>query len=88
MANIRAFAIPGLVCWFWPNDHDLHFHAEESGEWEVKVNFLAARDAMIEVVWQKKKHIPRKSLKLLCEFVEEFREQLLIEWEEAVSHDA
>jgi hypothetical protein len=87
MANIKAFKIAGVVCWFWPNDHDLHFHAEKSGEWEVKVNFLAATEDMIELVWKKKKQIPRKSLKLLCDYAEEYREQLLIEWEEAVNHD-
>jgi hypothetical protein len=87
MANVRAFKIPGVVCWFWPNDHDHHFHAEKSGEWEIKVNFLEAKENMVEVIWVKKKHIPSKYLKLICDFAEKYQEQLLIEWEQAVNHD-
>ncbi|MGN6726648.1 MAG: DUF4160 domain-containing protein, partial [Tepidisphaeraceae bacterium] len=41
MARLTCFSIPGITCWFWPNDHKPpHFHAKRNGQWEVRVYFL------------------------------------------------
>jgi hypothetical protein len=51
MAKVDSFAIPGLECWFWSNDHDPpHFHVKRAGEWELKVNFLEDED-LFELEW-------------------------------------
>lgn len=83
MALVRAFEIEGLRTWFWSDDHEPpHFHAKRSGEWEVRVQFLSAPDAMIEVVWTRKQQLPGKSLKQLCALAEAHRVELLAQWAE------
>lgn len=82
MAIVNAFGIEGVRTWFWSDDHNPpHFHAKRAGEWEVKVQFLLAPDAMIEVVWSEKK-APGKTLKELCSLAVAHRVDLLTQWEE------
>lgn len=85
VAKVSAFGIPGLDLWFNSNDHrPPHFHAEQPGDWEVRVLFLRAPSKMIEERWQNRS--PKAStLRELCNAAEEHREQLLREWEQKVS---
>ena len=82
MAVVSAFHVPGLKMWFWSYDHEPpHFHAKREGQWEVKVHFLRAPGAMIELVWADKKPQSRL-LGELARLAEAFRLELLEEWEE------
>jgi hypothetical protein len=81
MPKVRAFQLPGIECWWWPDDHrPPHFHAKRRGQWELKVAFLADDDSMFTLVWSAKK-VPRADLAALKEQAEEFRDELLAEWE-------
>jgi hypothetical protein len=80
MARVKAFSIPGMNLWFWSNDHEPpHFHAKRDGKWEVRVNFLLAKEQMIEVKWSCAP-ISAKDRKLLQENSEAFRMELFQEW--------
>jgi Domain of unknown function (DUF4160) len=84
MPKVGCFTIPGLMCWFWSNDHDpLHFHVKRDGEWELKVKFAEGEAQMFELEWGD----PPKSkvLREIAKNVEENRVQLLAEWEEKVN---
>ena len=80
MANVSAFAIPGLKIWFWSNDHEPpHFHVKKAGEWDIKVSFLEDSSRMIEVVFG----IPSaKVLKEIKELAEQHRLELLEQWQQ------
>jgi hypothetical protein len=82
VAVVRAFEIEGFKIWFWSDDHDPpHFHVKKSGEWEVKVRFLRDPEQMIEVEWVVKR--PASStLKAICELTEQYRVELLDQWDE------
>jgi len=87
MAIVRAFSIEGLKSWFWSADHDPpHFHAKRSGDWEVKVHFMEAPSAMIEVKWANKQP-SRNALKELTSLAEAHRAELLEQWEEIHEND-
>lgn len=57
-----------------------HFHAERSGEWEVRVFFLREEASMVEVKWALKTP-STKALGKLCAAAAQFRAELLMEWE-------
>ena len=81
MATVRAFQIERLKIWFWSNDHEPpHFHAQKSGEWEIKVSFMLDPAEMIEVKWGEKA-VPAKTLKTICSLAEQHRIELLEQWE-------
>lgn len=81
---MSAFAQDGLELFFNSSDHLApHFHAENSGEWEVRVYFLREVTAMVEVKWMLRAP-SKKVLKRLCAKAAEFRPQLLKEWEQKV----
>jgi hypothetical protein len=86
MPKVDCFVIPGLVCWFWSNDHDPpHFHVKREGEWEIKVNFLAAEGEMFELQWGS---APKgKVLRQIARAVIANRAALLAEWEAKVNRD-
>jgi hypothetical protein len=86
MPKVDCFDIPGLVCWFWSNDHDPpHFHAKREGEWELKVMFLDGEEDMFELKWGT---LPkRKVLRQIAEAVHLNRVALLAEWEGKVNYD-
>lgn len=82
MATLRPFEIPGLKLWLWSEDHEPpHFHAKRAGEWEVKVSFMRTPDEMIEFLWADKKPASRV-LKELTRLAEQYRVELLEQWEE------
>lgn len=60
-----------------------HFHAERTGEWEVRVFFMMAESEMIEVKRARKKP-SAKVLRGLCAKAAEHREALLVEFEQKV----
>lgn len=84
MPKIECFAVPGIECWFWSNDHQPpHFHAKRQGEWELKVYFLLATDAMFELEWG---HPPKAKLRReIAKAVSANRDALLHEWETKVN---
>jgi hypothetical protein len=85
VARVASFELPGLELWFNSNDHlPPHFHAEQPGDWEVRVLFLRDPSEMIEIRWRNR--APRaRILRELCDAAERHREQLLEEWEQKVS---
>ena len=86
MARVDCFDIPGLVCWFWSNDHNPpHFHAKRQGEWEVKVNFHSIEDEMIELIWGDEPKA--KMLRQIAAAAIVNRAGLLAEWQAKVNHD-
>ncbi len=84
MPKVACFGIPGLLCWFWSNDHDPpHFHIKREGEWELKVKFAEGESQMFELEWG---DAPRaKVLRQIEKIVKEKRVQLLAEWEANVN---
>ncbi|HKI19900.1 MAG TPA: DUF4160 domain-containing protein [Isosphaeraceae bacterium] len=84
MPKVACFAIGGLTCWFWSNDHDPpHFHIKREGEWELKVKFAEGETQMFELEWGDN---PRaKVLREIAKNVKEKRVQLLAEWEAKVN---
>jgi hypothetical protein len=49
--KVATFSVAGLESWFNSDDHlPPHFHAEKSGEWEVRVRFRLDPNEMIEVL--------------------------------------
>ena len=81
MAVVRAFAVEGIKCWFWSDDHEPpHFHAKKAGEWEVQVYFLLDPGQMIEVVWTAKRPAA-KTLAAITSRAEQHRVELLEQWE-------
>ena len=87
MGKVSSFRLSGIECWFYSHDHrPPHFHAKRRGEWEVRVYFLRARREMIEVKW-----LARGARFLrgneICELAEQFRSELLEEYELKVRCD-
>ena len=80
MGKLSTFQVPGLDLWFYSNDHaPPHFHAEKSGHWQVRVNFL---EGTTSVVYGS----PRPNeLKVLRKLATANRAALLAEWEQKVS---
>jgi Domain of unknown function (DUF4160) len=86
MARVDCIDIPSLVCWSWSNDHDPpHFHAKREGEWEIKVNFLAAVGDMFELQWGSAPNA--KVLRQIAATAIVARATLLAEWQAKVNHD-
>ncbi|MSU78833.1 MAG: DUF4160 domain-containing protein [Gemmataceae bacterium] len=85
MAKVDCLDIPGLVCWFWSNDHEPpHFHVKREGEWELKVNFLANESEMFELQWG---DTPKAKLcRQIATAVLANRAALLVEWQAKVNH--
>jgi len=86
--RVECIAIEGLELWFNSNDHlPPHFHAERTGEWEVRVYFLKQGGEMVRVKWPKNRRRwpSANELKPLLEAVENHRPQLLEEWQLKVS---
>ena len=86
MGKVDCLDLPGLVCWFWSNDHyPPHFHAKREGDWEIKVHFLASEGEMFESVWGR---APKaKVLRQLAAAAIANRAVLLAEWQAKVNHD-
>ena len=83
MAKVDCIEIPGLVCWFWSNDHNPpHFHVKRTGEWELKVTFQADVSEMFELQWGDQPS--GKVLRKIAKAVESNRAALLAEWQEKV----
>lgn len=89
MAEVKAFQLPGVKLWFWPNDHaPPHFHAKRDGEWEYKVNFMEPDARMFEEEWSVKRNKkPTRDLKQIRDLVKEHREKLYDEWQKSVQVD-
>ena len=82
MANVRCISIVGLETWFNSRDHlPPHFHAEKRDQWEVRVMFMR-QPAEIEVCWGSPPS--GRAQKRLRTAAEEHRNELLLEWEQAV----
>lgn len=83
MGRVSYIALAGLELWFNSDDHlPRHFHAEKSGEWEVRVYFLRERADMFETKWSKRPGRPSQAdLRELATLVEGSRAALLAEWE-------
>ena len=84
MPKVDCFAIAGLTCWFWSNDHDPpHFHSKRDGEWELIVRFAEDEGRMFELRWGV---APKaKVLREIAKNVAENRARLLEEWEANVN---
>lgn len=87
MGSVDSIAVAGLELWFNSNDHlPPHFHAEKTGEWEVRVYFLREQREMFETKWTARRGRPsRGDLKELATLVETHRAELLAEWEQKVN---
>ncbi len=86
MALVTAFQIAGLKIWFWSNDHEPpHFHVKQNGNWEVKISFLEATSAMIEIVFGKPKS---KALRELTKLTEQHRLELFEQWQQIRESEA
>ena len=86
MSNVDCIEIPGLVCWFWSNDHDPpHFHVKRQGDWELKVNFLIGEGDMFELQWGTSPKA--KLLRRIAGAVAANRAALLAEWQAKVNHE-
>ena len=87
MGKVTSFALAGLELWFNSNDHlPPHFHAEKSGEWEVRVHFLRDRTDMFETKWTKRPGRPSQAdLRQFGGLVEGSRAALLADWERKVN---
>jgi hypothetical protein len=86
MPKVDCFDIPGLVCWFWSNDHNPpHFHVQREGDWELKVQFLAGEGDMFELQWGTSPKA--KVLRQIAGAVQANRAALLAEWQAKVNHD-
>ena len=85
MAKVDCLDLPGLMCWFWSNDHDPpHFHVKRVGEWELKVNFLTGNSDMFELQWGT---APKGNvLRHIAAAVRANRSALLAEWQAKVNH--
>ena len=82
----RSFAsrFLALFCWFRSDDHDPpHFHVKRDGEWEIKVRFTEADEAMFELKWGDS--AGEKVLRELRKDVKKHRVALLAEWEAKVN---
>lgn len=86
MGKLGCFLIEGIDCWFWSSDHrPPHFNARRRGEWEVRVFFMNRKSEMIEP-GRGSGRIPRVHRKLLTDLAEQYREELLKEWEKKVKY--
>jgi hypothetical protein len=84
VGKVSALAQAGLELFFNSLDHLApHFHAERTGEWEVRVFFLNDEDHMIELKWGKKPS--PKILRELRAGAAKARLALLEEWEQKVN---
>jgi hypothetical protein len=80
MAVIKAFAIPGIHCCFYSNDHEPpHFHAKRRGHWHARVHFLLVASEAIEIVRGK---ITGPDSRRLANAIELHRKALLNEWKQ------
>jgi len=88
MGKVSSFAIEGVDCWFYSQDHrPPPFHARRRGQWHVRVFFLKPKSGMIEPVTNHLDRMTRADRNNLCEMAAARREELLGEWEEKVHHD-
>lgn len=84
MGKVDCISLPGLSLWFNSNDHrPPHFHAEKADRWEVSVRFLMEAADMITVEWGDGPS--GKERKALIRLAEEYRFELLVEWERKVN---
>jgi hypothetical protein len=89
MGRVSCFALDGIEMWFNSLDHEpQHFHAKKSGEWEIRVFFLATtqKDLAYNVVFGAKR-IRTPDLNEMRNQVLTHRTRLLAEWHEKVCHD-
>jgi len=83
VAKVNAFVIAGVDLWFWSNDHEpSHFHARRPGEWSVEVYFMLAGDHIFQSLKPSGARIPRVIRRALIRAVNNYREELLEQWEE------
>ena len=92
MGKVGCFALPGLECVFYSNDHfPHHFHVIKESKWEIRVKFmLTTQDGYLnyDVVWMKDKRGPSSSERsLICQMVLKHKLLLLKEWEQKVKKD-
>jgi len=89
MGKVDAFSINGLEMFFHSNDHTPHhFHVEKTGDWEIKVLFLACTiesGLVYKHLWGKTP--AAKHLRLINEHVLAHQEALLDEWNAKVCQD-
>ena len=87
VGEVTAIALAGLDLWFNSDDHlPPHFHAEKSGEWEVRVFSLRDRPEMLETKWTLRPGRPTGGeLKELARLAEGNRAALLAEWQQKVN---
>jgi len=87
VSEVKCIRFKGIKLWFFSNDHNPpHFHAKKRGEWEYRVNFLEAENAMLEIKWGEKE-MPKAFRKILVGTVAKYRAPLLMEWEAKVCRD-
>jgi hypothetical protein len=88
MGRVAAFALAGVECWFYSQDHrPPHFHARRRGQWHVRVYFLEAKARMLERVAGPRGVLSAADRSALCDVAELYREELLLEWEQKVVCD-
>jgi Domain of unknown function (DUF4160) len=82
LAQVKAFRIAGIQCWFYSNDHrPPHFHAKRRGEWEARVYFLEAGESLFEMLaWSGP--MSRQDSERIAQKVDAHRDALLAEWEQ------
>ena len=83
MAQVRAFAVPGVKMCIPSGDHGPpHIHARRPGEWAAKVYILADRDQMIELLRPRDATIKATDRTAIIAGVEAHRPELLQEWQD------
>jgi hypothetical protein len=90
MGKVSCFKIEGIDCWFWSQEyrHEPHFHAKKRGHWHVRVHFMKAKNVMIERVKGPRGRISSTDANALTNMAEQYRAELLKEWEKTVKCDA
>jgi hypothetical protein len=88
MGKVEAFALEGIHCWFWSNDHrPPHFNAKRRPRWCYRVRFMLPRDQMLLPEKGSPGRMSARDRKRLCDLAEAHREELLREWERKVKCD-
>jgi hypothetical protein len=86
MGKLDCFRIEGIDSWFWSSDHrPPHFNARRKGEWQVRVFFMNKKAEMIEQ-GRSSGRISKAHRKVLCDMAEQYREDLLKDWETKVKY--
>jgi len=88
LGKVECFKIEGLDLLFHSNDHlPSHFHAEKSGEWDIRVYILLCskeNGLVFTPRYPLKPEISSREKKQILKLVLENRSKLLEEWEKKV----